>query len=144
MNNLQTVVTNAVNTCVPPRKPISIRKREISDRTKLLIAERQNNFPNMTSTEQKEATRAISNSSREDYRTYIDNIINDIAAASTVGNTREVTRLTKRLSGKSSQPSPMPSKDLQGAPITSSDQLLVEWNKFLSAKFAAPRHRQRS
>ena len=92
----------------------------------------------MTRIEQKEATKAISNSSREDYRSHVDSIINDMAAAETVGNTREVTRLTKQLSGKSSQPSPMPSKDLQGAPITSSDQLLVEWNTFLSAKFAAP------
>ena len=51
----------------------------------------------MSRIEQKEGSRAISISSREDYRTYIDNIINDIAAASTVGNTREVTLLTKRL-----------------------------------------------
>ena len=92
----------------------------------------------MTSTEQKETTKAIYNSCREDYRAHIDNIINVMAAAESVGNTREVTRLTKLLSGKSSHPSPMPSKDLQGAPITSSDQLLIEWNAFLSAKFAAP------
>jgi len=92
----------------------------------------------MTLTEQKESAKAISNSSREDYRSYVDGIINDMAAAEAVGNSREVTRLVKRLRGKSAQPSPMPSKDLQGDPIVSSDQLLAEWNKFLSAKFAAP------
>ena len=32
----------------------------------------------------------------------------------------------------------MPSKDLNGDPIVSSEKLLKEWNIFLSAKFAAP------
>ena len=32
----------------------------------------------------------------------------------------------------------MPSKDLSGNPITTSEQLLTSWNEFLSKKFAVP------
>merc|ERR1712121_407772 len=61
-----------------------------------------------------------------------------MADAEATGNYREITRLVKTLGGKTSQPSPMPSKDLNGDPIVSSEKLLKEWNTFLSAKFAAP------
>ena len=92
----------------------------------------------MSSKEQKESSKAISKSSREDYRSHINGIIDDMADAEATGNTREITRLVKSLGGKVSQPSPMPSKDLNGDPIVSSEKLLKEWNTFLSAKFAPP------
>ena len=44
--------------------------------------------------------------------------------ASKTGNSREVTRLTKLLTGKAGKSAIMPSKDLAGSPIISSDQLL--------------------
>ena len=79
----------------------------------------------------------ISRSCRDDYREYIDSILQDMEAAERVGNAREVTRLTKILTkGKSSNITP--SKDLSGSPITSSKQLLVSWNEFLAKKFAQP------
>ena len=138
ITNLQTVVTDAITACVPLRKSAPIRKRAVSDKTKELIKERQRKFNRMSQEEQRAATKAISQSNREDYRAYIDSMINDIASAEAVGNTREVNRLVKTLGGKTYQPSPMPSKDLQGDPIVSSEQLLAEWNTFLTAKFAPP------
>ena len=92
----------------------------------------------MSPTEQKASRKAISNSSRNDYRAYIDGIIKDMSEAELVGNSREINRLVKVLGGKSTQPSPMPSKDLDGQPIVCSQKLLSEWNTFLSAKFAPP------
>ena len=50
----------------------------------------------------------------------------------------QVTRLTKLLSGKSYATTTMPSKDLAGNAITSSEQLLSSWNEFLKKKFAEP------
>ena len=61
----------------------------------------------------------------------------DVEAANYTGNTREVSRLTKLISGKSGL-NVMPSKDLNGKPILSTDKLLKAWNHFLTKKFTAP------
>ena len=58
--------------------------------------------------------------------------------AERIGNTREITRLTHILSGKSDKTIITPSKDLNGKPITSTEQLLKSWNEFLAKKFASP------
>ena len=58
--------------------------------------------------------------------------------AERTGNTRMITKLRKSLSGNSSSPSVMPSKDINGKSITSEKQLLESWNSFLSQKFAQP------
>ena len=79
----------------------------------------------------------ITRSCRDDYREYIDSIIQDMEAAERVGNAREVTRLTKILTkGKPSNITP--SKDLSGSPITTSEQLLASWNEFLAKNFDQP------
>ena len=58
-------------------------------------------------------------------------------AANRVGDTREISRLTKLLTkGKSSNITP--SKDLSGEPITTTEQLLASWNEFLAKKFEEP------
>ena len=59
-------------------------------------------------------------------------------AADRTGNTREVSRLTKLISGKSGSNNVMPSKDVNGKPILSTDKLLKAWNHFLTNKFTAP------
>ena len=51
--------------------------------------------------EGKAVSTAITRSFREDYRTYIDGVLNDMEAAERKGNMREVTHLTKFLSVKS-------------------------------------------
>ena len=57
--------------------------------------------------------------------------------ADRTGNTKAVTKLVKVLANKRSSIL-MPSKDHEGNPITSSEQLLEAWNNFLEKKFAAP------
>ena len=138
LSNLQNVLTDAVNSCVPNRKPSTLRKRAVGTETKKLIDERSKHFNKMSRTEQRATNKAISNSSRNDYRAYIDRILDDMAAAESVGNSREINRLVKVLGGKQNQTSPMPSKDLNGEPIVCSEKLLSEWNTFLTAKFAQP------
>ena len=86
----------------------------------------------------KSVSRAITNSARDDYHSYVDRIITDIEAADATGNTRQITCLTKLLSGRSAKPTIMPSKDLSSNPIMSTDQLLSAWNAFLSKKFFSP------
>ncbi|KAI8496686.1 hypothetical protein Bbelb_253410 [Branchiostoma belcheri] len=100
----------------------------------------------MNSQQRKEVSKAIAQSTREDCRSCIDSIISDMEVAEQTGNSQEITRLTKILSGKTNSTVTMPSKDLAGEPIVSSEQLLSAWNVFLAQKFATPpadSHRQR-
>ena len=92
----------------------------------------------MSKTEIKSINKDITKSCREDYREYIDRMIGEMEEAERVGNQREVSRITKTLSNRKGFSSVMPSKDLNGEPITSTNQLLATWNEFLTKKFASP------
>ena len=135
--NLCTAVKKAAQEVLPIRKPAQLRKRHVSVRTRELYATKEKNYNKMEQSERKNMNRTIFKSCRNDYRKYIDSIIQDMEAAERVGNTREITRLTKTLT-KSKSSNIMPSKDLSGNPITTSEQLLTSWNEFLSKKFAVP------
>ena len=135
--NLCNAVKKAAHDILPCRKPVALRKRFVSTRTRELYAARQQNYHRLSVAERKTMNSAITRSCREDYREYIDSIIQDMEAAERVGNVREVTRLTKILTkGKPSNITP--SKDLSGNTITSSEQLLASCNEFLAKKFAQP------
>ena len=59
ISNLQDTLTSAVNNCIPPKERLQSKKRVVSDATKQLIQERQNNYRNMSSEEQRESPKAI-------------------------------------------------------------------------------------
>ena len=101
-------------------------------------AGKRTNYSSLNADQRKSVSRAITNSARDDYRSYVDGIITDIEAADATVNIRQVTRLTKILSGRSAKPTIMTSKDLSGNPIMSTDQLLSAWNAFLAKKFSSP------
>ena len=137
-SNLRTAVHSAASKTLPIRKPVPIRKRNVSDRTRTLYEERQRRYEMMDVNQRKSINRDITNSCREDYREYVNRMIGEIEAAERVGNQREVTRITKLLTARTNASNVMPSRDLRGDPITSSDQLLDAWNEFLTKKFAMP------
>ena len=146
LSSLQKSITEAADAVLPPRRPSRLRKRHVSKRTKDLHQEREKNFNIMSETERKDATKSIWKSSREDYREYLDGILSQMETAERNGNSREITRLTKIISGKAGSPPVMPAKDLKASPITSTEQLLGAWNEFLAKKFASPpvdQHRSR-
>ena len=68
VSNLQNTITNDLESCVPTRKQITIRERGVSSKTKRVIEERSKNYSKMTPSAQKAASKAISNSSRNEYR----------------------------------------------------------------------------
>ena len=82
--------------------------------------------------------RAITVSSREDYREYVNSVLGDIEAAESVGNMREVTKLTCTLANKDRFSSIIPSKGADGKKIVSTTGLLREWETFLRSKFKRP------
>ena len=124
LENLQKAVSSAAATILPKRIPLTLRRRKVSDQTRELYNNRQTKYHSMSDEERKAASRAISRSARDDYRSYVDGIVTDMELADRTGNTREVTRLTKILSGNKNKSMTMPSKDLSGDPIMSLEQLL--------------------
>ena len=67
-SNIQDTLTTAVSTCIP------LKKRAVRDATKNLIQARKKNFHKMTPEEQRESSKAIKKSSRDDYRSHINGI----------------------------------------------------------------------
>ena len=135
---LRLAVQASAKETLPLRKPAPIRKRYVSARTRDLYANRQAKYEQMTQAERKAINKNITSSCRDDYREYIDSMLGDMEAAERVGNMREVTRIIKSLRGRNSFSTVMPSKDLNGDPITSAEQLLKSWNQFLADKFSSP------
>ena len=84
------------------------------------------------------AKHAISTSCRQDHREHVNGILNDMEAAECSGNSREMSRLTRLLSGRRQTRSINPSINVNGDLLVTKDTLLDEWSKFLGAKLASP------
>ena len=110
----------------------------MSNRTRQLYEQRRRDFAKLGEDERRVAKRAISTSCREDYREHVNGILNDMEAAERCGNSREVSKLTRLLSGRRHTRSINPSKDINEDLLVTQDQLLDEWSKFFGAKFASP------
>ena len=123
---------------LPLKRRHPLRKRHVSEHTRQLYDLRRRHFEQLSDDERKDAARAISRSCREDYRAYMDGVLGDMAAAERCGNGREVSRLTRVLSGKRNGDFVMPTKTLTGQPLVTNGQLLEEWENFLGDKFAKP------
>ena len=121
---------------LPQKKRLSTRKRYVSDHTRTLITNRVKHFDTATPDERRLLNREINRSCRNEYRTYINNTIGDIAAAANVGNTREVSRLTKQISSNPKSGTIMPSKASDGTPFTTTDQLAKAWYEFMDNRFS--------
>ena len=121
---------------LPPKKRTPLRKRHVSDQTRQLLIRRAEQYDRLSPAERRLCNREISRSCRNDYRTYINNIVKDIDAAARVGNMREVNRLTKSISLNSKSSSVKPTKSSNGSPFTNNEDLLKAWHEFLGKKFA--------
>ena len=137
LERLTKCVTMAAQETLGVKKHQTLRKRCVSDRTRQLYEQRRRDFAKLSEDERRVAKHAISTSCREDHREHVNEILNDMDAAERCGNSREVSRLTRLLSGKRHTRSINPSKDLNGDLLVTQDQLLDEWSKLLGAKFAS-------
>ena len=96
-----TCVSAAPKETLPVKQHRPMRKRYVSDRTRQLYEQRRIHFEKLTDDDRRAATRAIGVSCREDYRNYVDGVLNDIEIAERGANSREVSRLTRHdISGK--------------------------------------------
>ena len=101
-------------------------RRKVSARTKYLYESRRRHFTTLIENERTEMSNAISKSGREDYREYVNGVLNDIEAAERVGNMREISRLTRQLTNKSTAIGINPSKTRDGSQLVTESQLLKE------------------
>ena len=90
LSRLTKCVTDAARETLPVKRSQRVRKREVSQRSKLLFEERRRNFHKMKDRERHEATRAITVSSRDDFRHYVHSVLDDMEAAESVGNLHSV------------------------------------------------------
>ena len=136
LQRLRLATQNAAKS-LPPLRPQPLKKRYVSDVTKALYANRERLFQQLSAEERKACNREIYRSCRNDYRTYINSVIQDIRSADRVGNTREIARLTKQICKPHKRSDNiMPSRYQQGSPFTDANQLLTAWQEFLGKKFS--------
>ena len=120
---------------LPAKKRQALRRQYVSAHTKELYENRAKEYNQLTPDELCLRKREINRLCRNDYRTYISDVVKDIAAAERVGNMREVSRLTKSICSTSKPSYIMPSKATDGTPFTSAEHLLDAWQTFLGKKF---------
>ena len=86
LTHLTKCVSAAARETLPVKHPKPLRKREVSQRTKLLFEERCRNFNKLSEQDRREATRANAVSIRNDFRDYVHKVLDDIKEAESVGN----------------------------------------------------------
>ena len=72
-----------------------------SAETLLHVKEREERWEEMSVNERKKINKVISRSARNDYRNFVEDVLEDIDREDQAGNTREVYRLAKQLKPKS-------------------------------------------
>ena len=113
----------------------AVCKRMVSAHTKQLYEERVRYYL-LTSEERRRRSTEVGRACRDDYRRYIDDQVGDIETANREGNVRELARLTKVLAGRGKHHGNiMPTKAVDGKPLTEAKQLLDAWQEFLGMKF---------
>ena len=78
LKRLTKCVSDAARETLPVRRSQPLRKRGVSQRTKRLYEERQRAYSKMGDRQRVESSRAIAVSSRDDYRQYVHDILDDI------------------------------------------------------------------
>jgi len=124
---------------LPTKPSSSTKKREVSKKTMGLIEERrrlQQSKKSLSAQELKVMNNQIAKSAREDTRAFLENLVGEIEQANVRGNTSDVFRLVKKVAfSNPSNFQKMPSTTIDGEPLTSIEDLLSQWEKFLEEKF---------
>ena len=134
---LKDALQSAKNT-LPIVQRSNLRKHDTSDATWHLISRRASEWDNLTAEERKTRNKEIKRSVRNDYRDYVNRVVEDIEAADRIGDSTSVFKIAKTLSrGGNGNKFCQPSIDSNGNQITSTEEQLEAWAVFLEEKFSA-------
>ena len=132
--------TDATRETLPLKRSQPLRKRQVSERIDQLYDERRRNYARQSDNERSEATRAITVSSLENYREYVNSVPDDIEAGEYVSNMRKVMKLTRTLANKDLFSKIIPSKGADGKKVVSG---LSTIHLPLRTEIGTPRARRR-
>ena len=123
---------------LPDKKANPNRKWKTSKETLLLVEKRSQTWDKLDDEGKKNLKKQISRSARQDYRTHVESIVEEMEQMNSIVKTSEIFRLAKQLTSKGKTTlSTQPSVDENGLPITSTQQQLELWAQFLQNKFSA-------
>ena len=133
-----TEIMTSAQEAIPNVSRQSSHKWKTSDATSALIAERANNWDNLNAEQRKTANKNISISARDDYRSYVNGVLEEIEEAESAGKSSDIFKLARQLSTKrNGNQYTQPVLDDSGNPITTTEQQHELWANFLENKFAA-------
>ena len=140
--NLCEAISHAIESTLPSKKRGKTPARKVSKRTRDLFDKRtemgKHSGAKWTKTEYKKIQKQIKQSSLQDHAEWVSECAEEMAAANSVGDTRKLYDLVKKLSGKVDK---TPAVDLQvnkqGAPISCAKERAAAWFNFLQKKFSA-------
>ena len=76
----------------------STRKWKTIEETSTMLTERANTWDNRNNDQRKAVTKNISRSARNDYRTYVNKVLDYIEVAEAAGNSSDICKLSRQLS----------------------------------------------
>ena len=133
-----TEIMTSAQEAIPDVPRRSTGKWKTSEKTSALLTERANTWDNRNNDQRKAVTKNISRSARNDYRTYVNKVLDDIEEAEAAGNSSDIFKLSRQLSTKRNGNNfVQPVIDDCGNTITTTEQQHELWADFLGKKFAA-------
>ena len=134
-------VRATIKEVVPPKQPRKYNGRTVSEKTKRLYDLRVRDFAsgrNITKSDRAAWNKTLSKAAMNDYKQWVENIVEEIEIADKRGDTRAVHQGARALSGRTTNfQSPQPTKKRNGEMIQSAEELGELWQNFLAGKFAA-------
>ena len=131
-------IMSEAQACLPNMQKSNGKKWKTSEQTLNLVRLRAQKWHALNEEERKAASREISRSARNDYRSYVNDLLQDMEKYEAIGNSREVYKIAKALSNKKrGNAFVQPGVDVNGNAIISTEQQLNAWADFLEPKFSA-------
>ena len=122
---------------IPTADRKSTRKWKTSTATMNLVNERSAKWECANVEQKKSLNAAVKFSARNDYRNYVEDVLQDIEEAEESGDITGMYKIAKCLSNKKGGNShTQPSVDQEGNQITTSEQQHDAWATFIEDKFA--------
>ena len=131
----QKAAAAAAKAVLPPRQSGILMARDVSEKTRNLLKQRESMKKNSTSSQFSDIQQAIKQSSLEDYKNWVNERVREMEIANTRNDSRKVFAIVNQLSRKPKPPPQNITADKQGNLLESAEQAAEIWLQFLKDKF---------